>query len=63
MRIIVANSVNRHICHFKNSKLGHDLPSPVNGRVIFAILQGFSCADPESFFRGGPTFFTFFLVD
>ena len=29
-----ANSVKRHICNFKNSRLGHDFPTSVNDRVI-----------------------------
>ena len=29
---IFANSVKRHICHVKNSVLGHDLPTSVNDR-------------------------------
>ena len=29
----------RHICHIKNSRLGHDLPTSVNDRD-FALSQG-----------------------
>ena len=33
-------NVKRHICHVTNSRLGHDLPAPVNGSD-FDILRGF----------------------
>ena len=35
---IFTNCVKRHICHVKNPRLGHDLSTPVNDRVI---SQGF----------------------
>ena len=38
--LIFANSVKRHICHIKNSQLGHDLPTSVNDGD-FAIFLGF----------------------
>ena len=39
---IFAKSIKRHICHVKKSRLGHDLPTSVNDRVInFTILRGF----------------------
>ena len=34
------NSIQRHAYHFKNSRLGHDLPTSVNDSD-FAILKGF----------------------
>ena len=38
---IFANCVKRHICHVKNSRLRHDLPTSVNGRVISSFREGF----------------------
>ena len=38
---IFKNSVNRHISHFKNLRLGNDLPTSVNDRVIAPFCQGF----------------------
>ena len=38
--LIFANSIKRHICHIKNSQLGHDLPTSVNDSA-FSILRGF----------------------
>ena len=35
-----ANSVIRHTCHVKNSRLGHDLPISVNDSDLFR--EGFS---------------------
>ena len=37
---IFANSVKRDICHIKNSRLGHDIPTSVNDSDI-AISRGF----------------------
>ena len=31
---VFINSIKIHICHFKNSRLGHDLSTSVNNRVI-----------------------------
>ena len=31
---IFANNVKIHVCDVKNSRLEHDLPTPVSGRVI-----------------------------
>ena len=36
-----ANSVKRHICDVKNSRLGYDLPTPVNVRMILPFREGF----------------------
>ena len=36
---IFTNSVKRHICDAKNSRLGHDLPVSVNDRVISPFLE------------------------
>ena len=30
---------------------------------LLLLINGKSCADPESFVRGGPTWTTFFLLD
>ena len=38
---IFANSVKRHICYGKNSRLGPDLPTSVNDRVIWPFHEGF----------------------
>ena len=38
---IFVNSTKRHICHIKNSWPGHDLPAPVNDRVILPFCEGF----------------------
>ena len=38
---IFANSVKRHICDVKNSRLGHDLPTSVNDRVILPCREDF----------------------
>ena len=38
---ILVNNVTRHICHIKNSRLGHNLPTLVKDKSDFAILQGF----------------------
>ena len=35
------NSVKRHISHFKNSRLGHDLPASVNDTAISPFLKDF----------------------
>ena len=37
---IFTNSVKRHICHFKISQLGHDLPTFVKDRVISPFHAG-----------------------
>ena len=37
---IFANSVKRHICGVKNSRLGHELPLLVNGRVSSQFREG-----------------------
>ena len=31
---IFANSIKRHVCAVRNSRLGHDIPISVNNRVI-----------------------------
>ena len=36
---IFANSVKRHICDVKNSRLEHDLPISVNNRVILPFHE------------------------
>ena len=38
---VFANSIKRHICDAKNSRLGHDLPISVNDRVISAFREDF----------------------
>ena len=38
---IFANSVKRHICDAKNSRLGHDLPISVKDLVISAFREDF----------------------
>ena len=38
---ISTNSVKRHICDPKNSRLGHDLHKSVNDRVISAFREDF----------------------
>ena len=38
---IFANSVKRHNCDVKNSRLGHDLPTSVNDRVILSFREGY----------------------
>ena len=38
---IFANSVKRHICDVKNSRLGHDQPVSVNDRLIFPFREDF----------------------
>ena len=38
---IFANSIKRHICDAKKSRLGHDLPSSVNNRMILLFRVGF----------------------
>ena len=38
---ISGNSVKRHICDVKNSRLGHDLHISVNDRVISPFREGF----------------------
>ena len=38
---IFANSVKRHICEAKNSRLGHDLHISVGDRVISAFREDF----------------------
>ena len=40
--VIFANSVIRHICHVKNSRLGHDLPTSVNDRVRHLARRNFA---------------------
>ena len=39
--LIFTNSVERHICNFKNSQLKHGLPITVNDRVILLFREGF----------------------
>ena len=39
--LFFANSVKRHICDAKNSRLGHDLYIAVNDRVISAFRKDF----------------------
>ena len=38
---IFANSVKRHICDVKNSRLGHYLPISINVRVISSFREGY----------------------
>ena len=38
---IFTNSVKRHICHIKKSRLGPDLPTSVNDRVISPFHKDF----------------------
>ena len=38
---IFANSVKRHICDVKSSRVWHDIPISVNGRVIYLLHEGF----------------------
>ena len=38
--LIFANSVKRHICDVKNSRLCHDLPTWVNDRMILPFREG-----------------------
>ena len=40
-KFVFANSVIRHICHIKNSQLGHDLPTSVNNRMISLFRECF----------------------
>ena len=40
--LIFANSVKRHICDIKKSRLEHDLPTSVNDRVISKFREGFT---------------------
>ena len=35
------NSIKRHICHVKKSRLGHNLPVLVKDRVILQFREGF----------------------
>ena len=39
---IFENSIKRHICNIKNSRLGHDIPISVNDRVILPFHEGFN---------------------
>ena len=41
MIFIFANSVKRHICHAKKSRLGHDLPTSKSDRMILSFCEGF----------------------
>ena len=38
---IFANSVKRHICDARNSRLRHDIPISVNDRVISPFREDF----------------------
>ena len=38
--LFFANSVKRHICDIKKSRLGHDLATSVNDRVILPFREG-----------------------
>ena len=38
---IFSKSVKRHICNFKNLRLGHDLPIPINVRLISLFCESF----------------------
>ena len=38
---IFANSVKRHICDVKKSRLRHDLPKSVNDRLILPFSKGY----------------------
>ena len=40
---IFVNSIKRHICDIKNSRLGHDLPISVNDRMISPFWEGYIC--------------------
>ena len=40
--LIFANSIKRHICDVKTSRLGHDIPISVNDRVILTFREGFN---------------------
>ena len=37
---IFANSIKSHICHVRNSRLGQELPTSVNDRVISPFREG-----------------------
>ena len=39
---IFANSIKRHICDVRNSRLGHDIRISVNNRVILPFREGFN---------------------
>ena len=41
---IFANSVKRHICHVKNSRLRHDLPTSVKDKAYSPFREGFIIA-------------------
>ena len=40
VRILFLLIALRHICHVKNSRLGHDLPTSLNDRVILTFCDG-----------------------
>ena len=44
---IFANSIKRHICDLRNSRLGHDIPISVNDRVILPFREGFNFTKPH----------------
>ena len=46
---IFANSVKRHICDVKNSRLGHDLLTSVDDIVISPFRKGFIFTKPAKF--------------
>ena len=39
---LFANSIKRHLCDVRNSRLGHDIRISVNGRAILPIREGFN---------------------
>ena len=41
VHFIFSNSVKRHICHVKNSRVGHDLPKSINDKFISPFHKGF----------------------
>ena len=50
-KIIFPNSVKRHICDVKNSRLGHDLAISINNRVISAFGEDFIFSNLYAKFR------------
>ena len=55
---IFANSVKRHICHVKYSRLWHDLTTSVKDKRVFVISRGFYFREtphPRSFAKIKPS--------
>ena len=52
---IFANSVKRHICDVRNSRLGHSLPLSVNGRVISPFREDFIFTKLRKFRENKPS--------